>query len=97
MRLLGVGVSVVVGALAFFSPSPEARQAAAQGRALTIEDYYRIQSVGNPSMSPNGQWVAFTVSTRSEAQENGGPSSAWLVPAEVSWARSCSRSPVDRW
>ncbi len=37
-----------------------------QGRALAIEDYYRIKSVGDPQISPNGRWVAYTVSTRIE-------------------------------
>ena len=32
------------------SASPQA----ATGRALAIEDYYRIQTVGNPAISPNG-------------------------------------------
>jgi dipeptidyl aminopeptidase/acylaminoacyl peptidase len=83
-RLLGVGLAVL--ALAFLFPV--SREAAglqpSSGRALTIEDYYRIENVGNPLISPNGKWVAFTVSTRSEAQENGGPSSAWLLPADAS-------------
>ena len=39
---------------------------APRGRALAIEDYYRIKSVGDPQISPNGRWVAYTVSTRVE-------------------------------
>ena len=39
---------------------------ARHGRALAIEDYYRIKSVGDPQISPNGRWVAYTVSTRIE-------------------------------
>src|SRR5438552_1878306 len=35
-------------------------------RHLTIEDYYRIQTVGSPQISPDGRWLAFTVSTRIE-------------------------------
>ena len=38
----------------------------AKGRALTIEDYYRIKSLGDPQISPNGRWVAYTVTTRVE-------------------------------
>jgi pyruvate/2-oxoglutarate dehydrogenase complex dihydrolipoamide acyltransferase (E2) component len=43
-----------------------AQRATTPGRALAIEDYYRIQTVGGPSMSPSGQWVVYTVSTRVE-------------------------------
>ena len=38
----------------------------ARGRALTIEDYYRIKTVGDPQISQNGRWVTFTVTTRVE-------------------------------
>ena len=57
--------------------------AAAQpaGRALTIEDYYRVKTVGAPELSPDGRWVAFTVSTRVE-ETNGSASEVWLVSAD---------------
>ena len=48
------------------------------GRALAIEDYYRVKTVGNPDLSPDGKWVAFTVSTRVEAT-NDNTSEVWLV------------------
>jgi dipeptidyl aminopeptidase/acylaminoacyl peptidase len=38
----------------------------AQKRALTIEDYYKIKSIGDAQISPNGKWVAFTLSTKIE-------------------------------
>lgn len=53
------------------------------GRALTIEDYYRVKSVGSPRLSPNGKWVAFTISTRNEEQNNNR-SDSWLVPTDGS-------------
>jgi dipeptidyl aminopeptidase/acylaminoacyl peptidase len=85
MRLLGVGVTVVVGALAFYSPSPEARQAAAQGRPLTVEDYYRVQTVGNYSISPDGRRVVFTVTTRlEEPNANSQRVETFVVPADGS-------------
>jgi dipeptidyl aminopeptidase/acylaminoacyl peptidase len=56
---------------------------AAQGRPLAIEDYYRIKTLGAPQLSPDGQWVAFTVSTRIEAT-NGDSSEVWLVAADGS-------------
>jgi dipeptidyl aminopeptidase/acylaminoacyl peptidase len=55
-----------------------AASAAAQGRALTIEDYYRVKTVGAPQMSPDGRWVAYTVSSRIEAT-NADSSSVWLA------------------
>ena len=40
---------------------------ATSGRPLAIEDYYRVKTIGNPVMSPDGKWVAFTVTSRVEA------------------------------
>jgi dipeptidyl aminopeptidase/acylaminoacyl peptidase len=65
---------------------------AAQGRALAIEDYYRLKAVGAPSISPDGRWVAFTVSTHIDAT-NGDSSEVWLAPTEgADAARRVSRS-----
>jgi hypothetical protein len=57
--------------------------AAQSGRALAIEDYYRVKTVGAPALSPDARWVAFTVSTRIE-ETNGMQSEVWLVPADAS-------------
>ena len=62
-----------------------ASTALAQGRALRIEDYYRLQTVGAPVLSPNARWVAFTVTSRVEAT-NAEPSEVWLVPSDGSRA-----------
>lgn len=53
------------------------------GRALTIEDYYRIQTLGNPEISPSGTWVSYTVATRIE-EDNGTRSETWIVPTDAS-------------
>jgi dipeptidyl aminopeptidase/acylaminoacyl peptidase len=53
------------------------------GRPLAIEDFYKINTVAAPSISPDARWVAFTVSTRVE-ENNGTQSDVWLVPADGS-------------
>ena len=62
--MLVVG-SLTVGVVAVLVATGSA-QSPARGRALAIEDYYRIQTVASPSISPDGRWVSFTVSTRIE-------------------------------
>jgi dipeptidyl aminopeptidase/acylaminoacyl peptidase len=54
------------------------------GRALKIEDYYRVRSVGSPSISPDGRWVAFTVTTRVEDDKDASKSASqgWFVPID---------------
>src|SRR5437879_2509122 len=75
MRIRSLLIAVAcVPALAF---------AQTRGRALTIEDYYRMKAVGAPNMSPDGRWVAFDVTTRVEAT-NGTDSEVWLVSTDAS-------------
>ncbi len=52
----------------------------ASRRPLAIEDYYVVKTVGAPELSPDGRWVAYTVSTRIEVT-NGTTSEVWLVEA----------------
>ncbi len=73
----------LVGAVVAFSFVGFAARAAAQGRPLAIEDYYRIKTVSGPTISPDARWVAFSVATRVE-ETNGSTSEIWLVPADAS-------------
>lgn len=68
-------------------------------RPLAVEDYYRIRDVGSPEISPDGNWVAFTVSRRIEAT-NADSSEVWLVATDgrsdakrISRAGENARSP----
>ncbi len=45
-----------------FVSSPQAQSK----RALQIEDYYRVKTVGGTRIAPDGAWVLFTVATRVE-------------------------------
>jgi dipeptidyl aminopeptidase/acylaminoacyl peptidase len=53
------------------------------GRALALEDYYALRSVGSPEISPDGRWVAYTVSTRVE-EDNSTLTETWLSRADGS-------------
>src|SRR6186713_206417 len=52
---------------------------AAQGRAFTPADWYRVTTVSAPAVSPDGKLVAFTVTTVREA-ENKRHNEVWVVP-----------------
>ena len=56
---------------------------ASHGRPLAIEDFYRIKTVGASALSPDGAWVAFTVTTRVEAT-NGETGEVWIVASDGS-------------
>lgn len=53
------------------------------GRALTLEDYYALKSVGSPRISPDGGWVAYTVSTRVE-DDNSTVTESWVARSDGS-------------
>jgi dipeptidyl aminopeptidase/acylaminoacyl peptidase len=55
----------------------------AQARPLAIEDYYRVRSVGSPSISPDGRWVSYTVSLPLE-ETNNSRTEAYVVRADGS-------------
>jgi dipeptidyl aminopeptidase/acylaminoacyl peptidase len=54
-----------------------------QKRPLSLDDYYLIEQVGSPALSPDGKWVAFVRSTIVE-QENRRHSEIWLAAADGS-------------
>ena len=53
--------------------------AVAQQRALTLDDYYRLETVSSPAISPDGRWVAYLRGYTIEA-ENRRRTELWLVP-----------------
>ena len=53
---------------------------AATPRTLTVDDYFRIRLVDEPQISPDGRWVAYTVTT-SDLDEDAAMSRIWMVPA----------------
>jgi dipeptidyl aminopeptidase/acylaminoacyl peptidase len=53
--------------------------AVAQQRVLTVDDYFQIQRLSEPQMSPDGQWIAYTVSI-SSLEEDETESRIWMVP-----------------
>jgi len=69
-RLLIVGIALV-----FVAPL------AAQGRAFTPKDWFRVTTLSAPAISPDGKQVAFTVTTVREA-DNRRHQEVWLAPVE---------------
>lgn len=70
--------------------------AGAQESTLTVEDYFRLRSVSEPHWSPEGDWVAYTVTSRdlekdvSESQifmvpDGGGAPVPLTAPGSSSW------------
>ena len=78
---------LLVLALVCWPPSPASPQAATTAsrglRALTVEDYYCLKDVGSPRISPDGAWVAYTVSAPVE-ETNESTTETWVARADGS-------------
>src|ERR1041385_9052719 len=62
------------------------RPVAAQKRAITIDDYLALKSVGDPQLSPDGRWVAYSV-TEPSLKDNRGISRIWLADVATGQGR----------
>ena len=51
----------------------------AQDRAITIDDLLALDSVGSPQVSPDGEWVAYTVRSL-DMEEDESRTRIWMVP-----------------
>jgi dipeptidyl aminopeptidase/acylaminoacyl peptidase len=49
-------------------------------RPITIDDYFQIQTVHDPQLSSDGQWVAYTVD-KSSLKTDKNESRIWMIPA----------------
>ena len=49
-------------------------------RPLEVDDYFRIGDVGDPQMSPDGKWIAYTVTTQ-DLEEDKSNTRIWMVPS----------------
>lgn len=73
---------------------------AAQTRPMSIEDQYAIKGVGSPEVSPDGEWVAYTVST-TDLEKDKSVTQIWMVstgggaPIPLSMSGESASSP--RW
>ena len=56
-------------------------------RPITIDDYFQIQSVHDPQLSPDAQWVAYTVD-KSSLKTDKNETRIWMIPRQAA-----SRSP----
>jgi len=64
----------------------------AQQRAITFDDYIALKTVSDPQLSPDGKWVAYTVSTPS-LQDNRNVSRVWVVEVATGKSRQLTGGP----
>src|SRR5437899_683467 len=87
-----VGRGMILGMILTFQLSNIPTVVAAQKRAITFEDYIALKAVSDPQLSPDGKWVAYTVSTPS-LQDNRNVSRVWVVEVATGKARALTAGP----
>src|SRR5688572_3421954 len=66
-------------ALSGQAATPSSAPSATDGkRAITLDDHSRVTGVGDPQRSPDGQWVAYTVTTI-DAEKDRRNTDIWMV------------------
>ena len=68
---------IALPALLLAAPAPVAAQDSVR-RAVTLDDLYRVKDVGDPQLSPDGAWVAYTVGTPDTAEDRND-SDVWMA------------------
>ena len=72
------------------------------GRTLTVDDYFRLRDVDDPRLSPDGAWVAYTVTTR-DLDRDEVESRIWMAPTAagggepVAMTAAGSSADTPRW
>lgn len=94
-RLAVAGLAV----LALTSPPLHAEESS-ESRNLTVAELFKIGRVSEPRLSPEGEWIAYTVE-RDDREEDEVRSRVWMVPAEGGEAQPMTRedesSSHPRW
>jgi dipeptidyl aminopeptidase/acylaminoacyl peptidase len=65
----------LAGPLVAQQPSPKSP------RAITIDDYFQIRDVAQPELSPDGQWIAYSVRTRM-LKEDKNEQRLWMISTQ---------------
>ena len=96
MRKLAIGLAAfsLVGVVSLQGQSkPSSAPSATEGkRAITLDDLPRIISVGDPQRSPDGVWVAYTVTTI-DAEKDRRNTDVWMVKWDGSEQLQLTSSP----
>jgi dipeptidyl aminopeptidase/acylaminoacyl peptidase len=88
---------MLLGALALalgllIQPATRAQQAAAAGETPTIDQLISLKRAGSATISPNGQWVAYTVRD-ANWDENNYHTEIWLADAKSGELRQLTSHP----
>ena len=96
MRHTLTSACAALAATLALSASADGQATAAPARPPTVDDLLALRQVSDPSISPDGRWIAYVV-TRSDREKNVNNAVIWAVPAEGGTPVQLTRGPrADR-
>jgi dipeptidyl aminopeptidase/acylaminoacyl peptidase len=84
----GLAMSLMLGCAVFVSAQEAAKH------PITFDDLIKLHRIAEPQVSPDGKWVAYTVSTP-DMEANRGASNIWVVPTAGGAAMQLTQSGHD--
>src|SRR6266850_8262583 len=66
----------------FFVLAAPASAQPVQKRAMTVDDLFKFKRVSDPQISPDGEWVVYTVATVEDVATNKVSSNLWLASTD---------------
>jgi dipeptidyl aminopeptidase/acylaminoacyl peptidase len=75
-----LGSLALVLAALIFATGASAQSSPLSPRPITIDDYFQIQAVHDPQLSPDGQWVAYAVD-KATLKTDKNETRLWMVPS----------------
>ena len=82
----------IATALLLCSPILVSAQSPGGTRPLRVGDMYRLKTVGSPEISPDGKWVAYTVSTTDSVKDKSD-TDVWMTAWDGSQTIQVTSSP----
>ena len=92
--VLSLALLLLVGCGSVALAAAGAPDEKAEPRPLEVDDYFRIGRVADPQMSPDGDWIAYTVRT-SDLEEDESNTRIWMVPSTGGEARPLTGEKVS--
>jgi len=74
-RIIIIAVAFSLLLILFSYASPQEKSTL---RSITIDDHFKLKRVGNPRISPDGKWVAYTVSS-TDLEKNESKTRIWKI------------------
>jgi len=80
MKRSNLSVAIVVSILLACYPGiAGTAEATGARRTLTVDDYLALSDVDDPQVSPDGKWVAYTVTTQ-DLEKDESKTRIWMIP-----------------